>query len=204
MSLKYNFSGIDGAASAVQGTVQSLATYTVDGTQSGDGADINIGVGELQECTISKSNDGVAVDDLIVNAVISGADYAGTKDGLPNVPVVDLQLDQNSDVLAGTALPSVTDIIIDPFNPGAADGAKGGNVEFEWKIEEGESSGDVFDFKAMEVGELDPQGNLYVATDLGVWRSADFEPDIIAADLSFSIDVFGVPATLAEYGLLLA
>ena len=26
------------------------------------------------------------------------------------------------------------------------DGAKGGNVEFEWKVEEGESSGDVFDF----------------------------------------------------------
>ena len=32
----------------------------------------------------------------------------------------------------------------------AADGSKGGNVEFEWKVEEGESSGDVFDFKAME------------------------------------------------------
>jgi hypothetical protein len=27
------------------------------------------------------------------------------------------------------------------------DGAKGGNVEFEWKVEEGESSGDVFDLK---------------------------------------------------------
>src|SRR6187549_1914220 len=29
-------------------------------------------------------------------------------------------------------------------------GSKGGNVEFEWKVEEGESSGDVFDFKAGE------------------------------------------------------
>jgi hypothetical protein len=32
------------------------------------------------------------------------------------------------------------------------DGSKGGNVEFEWKVEEGESSGDVFDFKAMAAG----------------------------------------------------
>jgi hypothetical protein len=32
----------------------------------------------------------------------------------------------------------------------AADGSKGGNVEFEWKVEEGESSGDVFGFTAMD------------------------------------------------------
>ena len=50
---------------------------------------------------------------------------------------------------------------------GAADGAKGGNVEFEWKVEEGESSGDVFD----------------LATEAA--------PD-------------GIPATLAEWAVLLA
>ena len=33
------------------------------------------------------------------------------------------------------------------------DGSKGGNVEFEWKVEEGESSGDTFDFKVMEESE---------------------------------------------------
>ena len=37
------------------------------------------------------------------------------------------------------------------------DGSKGGNVEFEWKVEEGESSGDVFDFTAPEAGEVDNQ-----------------------------------------------
>jgi hypothetical protein len=35
-------------------------TGDADGTQSGD--DINIGVGELQECTITKSMDGVSHD----------------------------------------------------------------------------------------------------------------------------------------------
>ena len=43
-----------------------LAIGGDDATQSGDDADINIGVGELQECTISKANDGIVVDDLIV------------------------------------------------------------------------------------------------------------------------------------------
>ncbi|HKS61834.1 MAG TPA: hypothetical protein VJT13_09060 [Xanthobacteraceae bacterium] len=37
--------------------------------------------------------------------------------------------------------------------PAATDGAKGGNIEFEWKVEEGESSGDVFGFKSMQAGE---------------------------------------------------
>ena len=83
--------------------------------------------------------------------------------------------------MAGPALPSVTDIIIDPFDPSrgkgghvefewkveeATDGAKGGNVEFEWKVEEGESSGDVFDL-----------------TDGGAG---------------------GIPVSLPEYGLFLA
>jgi hypothetical protein len=39
--------------------------------------EINIGVGELQECTISKSmdvaQDAATIDDLVINAVISGA-----------------------------------------------------------------------------------------------------------------------------------
>ena len=50
-----------------------------------------------------------------------------------------------------------------------SDGAKGGNVEFEWKVEEGESSGDVFDLTT----ETDGGGG-------------------------------GIPATLAEWAVLLA
>ena len=60
--------------------------------EKGGTADINIGVGELQECTISKSMDSTKVD------------------------------------LAQFAI-----------NGNSADGGKGGNVEFEWKVEEGES-----------------------------------------------------------------
>ena len=37
--------------------------------------------------------------------------------------------------------------------PAAADGSKGGNIEFEWKVEEGEKSGDVFGFKSMEAAD---------------------------------------------------
>jgi hypothetical protein len=53
----------------------SAGNGDADGTQSG--ADINIGVGEIQECTITKSmdvpQDLATIDDLVINAVISGA-----------------------------------------------------------------------------------------------------------------------------------
>jgi hypothetical protein len=61
--LKYNFGGIDGAASGSSDYAGSHSLYqdvfipsaNADSTQSGD--DINIGVGELQECIITKSID---------------------------------------------------------------------------------------------------------------------------------------------------
>ena len=40
--------------------------------------------------------------------------------------------------------------IADSFGFGVEREMKIGNVEFEWKVEEGESSGDVFDLRAME------------------------------------------------------
>jgi len=50
--------------------------------------------------------------------------------------------------------------------PAAADGSKGGNVEFEWKVEEGENSGDVFGFKSMEAGEGPTGTHLPSVTDM--------------------------------------
>ena len=80
----------DGGATSQAARTGSVYTVTFGGQLMGD--DINIGVGELQECTTSKSMDSTKVD------------------------------------LAQFAI-----------NGNSADGAKGGNVEFEWKVEEGES-----------------------------------------------------------------
>ena len=105
-------------------------------------------------------------------------------------------------------------------------GSKGGNVEFEWKVEEGESSGDVFDFKAGEpttaeetyyeikmedalisswssgASETGYNDGVVDAADYVVWRKADGAP--VDIDLSFSAaDTGGIPVSMGEYGLLL-
>ena len=77
------------------------------------GDDINIGVGELQECTISKSMDSTSV------------------------PLVQFHTDESP------REPSTISLNFEKyettFTEYGKDGAKGGNVEFEWKVEEGES-----------------------------------------------------------------
>ena len=87
-------------------------TATVQPTSpAGDGT--NIGVGELQECTISKSMD-MASTKLTQFAINGNAPAAD--DRLGNFEIQHLMSDLNN-----------------------SDGAKGGNVEYEWKVEEGES-----------------------------------------------------------------
>lgn len=76
-----------------------------------------------------------------------GATQAGTGRGAGKVSVHDISVTKNSDKLAA----------------GGKDGAKGGNVEFEWKVEEGESApprpGSGGSFKA-----LVPAGSCKVGT----------------------------------------
>jgi hypothetical protein len=251
--LKYNFGSIDGAASGSSDYAGSHSLYqdvfipsaNADSTQSGD--DINIGVGELQECTVSKSNDGNV--DSFATTGDTGATAAQAGAGM-----------QSIETQVGGMFCSTGDVGTD-----GRDGSKGGNVEFEWKVEEGESSGDVldlraieaadagkesgltpqvftvtlsnptnddaFDFKAMEesegVGKPNPgKMNFEHYFDRssafdgdGADDLATYQPDADggfvylyytttpASDFDGSlatVDVLGIPATMAEYGLLLA
>ena len=130
----------------------------------------------------------------------------------------------------------------------AADGSKGGNVEFEWKVEKGESSGDVFDFKSTEAGEQPAGTHLPSVTDMVIdsydpgrllignggnagwlygnggdggsaaagWGGLYYrygeddlatfqsDPNGGAGGLLFGSGGAGIPVTMAEYGLMIA
>ena len=94
---------------------------------------------------------------------------AGTKDlDWPSVPVVDLQLDPDSDVMAGTALASVTDLMIDPFNPKSGEVGDLDSFVFE-DSPSGAGAGQWDIVKNGQFGgsEFDAQGRLLVGTDGG-------------------------------------
>ncbi len=93
--------------------VGAAATFTSTNNAFATG-DINIGVGELQECTISKSMDSASPK--LTQFAINGNSAAGRGDPLGEFEIQTLMSTQPN-----------------------ADGAKGGNIEFEWKVEEGES-----------------------------------------------------------------
>ena len=59
-------------------------------------------------------------------------------------------------IQGATAVANTSDancVVADSFGFGVEREMKTGNIEFEWKVEDGESGGGVFDFNAMEESE---------------------------------------------------
>ena len=105
----------------------------------------------------------------VLSANVAADSDAGTKgSGLPSVPVVDLQLDPDSDVMAGTALASVTDLMIDPYNPKSGEVGDLDSFVFE-DSPSGAGAGQWDIVKNGQFGgsEFDAQGRLLVGTDGG-------------------------------------
>jgi hypothetical protein len=223
------------------------STGDADGTQSGD--DINIGVGELQECTISKSMDGVShdvagIDDLIVNAVISSAPVGdGGRDVLIGGAGADTEPSNGKLEVATADFP----IVITNATPDTGDGVvdtadyvlwrKSSLGDAELDTDAAALAASVFDFKAAEESEAagqlskvktficpaDVGTELASVTDLiidpfnplrdnsGVVDAADYQCGFCEraisgdnTDLSLSdVDKGPLPVSMAEYCLLL-
>ena len=91
------------------GSLASMGhSYAKESGEKGGTTDINIGVGELQECTISKSMDSAALKLVDGNFPSPGRQS-------------DFEIQMKTSDLQN------------------AETTNGGNVEFEWKVEEGES-----------------------------------------------------------------
>lgn len=164
-----------------QGTTEPFALKgDADGARSGDG--VNIGVGELQECTISKATDsasGRQLDAFVITFdrpveqaapafEAQGRLLIGTDDGIWSGGDDDLLIGGQTtweEIAAGTKLASVTDLVIDPFDTNAG----------QWEMHD------------MLIANQDhADGGNFVYT----YYTVD-TPDGAS------------PATLAEYGLLL-
>ena len=162
--------------------------------------DINIGVGELHECTISKSNDGIVVDDLIVmdSFVVENSTSEGQL-GKPKYELIELT-DIHSSDFDGDVFDFKAPEAPAPAAPGVAEQLGYGGLQQTFAIE-------------IDMNPERPQPLCYLQYNLdraseiddGKDDLATYQPDTVDIDLSLlaAVDTGGIPVSMGEYGLLL-